>query len=130
MPEPTETRTPDGNNVNTLDLSKGFINQSLFGSANSSLQLTCKNCSTFGSLDFAFAKFELQPNVSRILDPPVEIGDYVQGGEMNVMANGVGARLELLTNITGNATMEVPLFTIPLVYGIAVSKPQFRQLLS
>ncbi|KAF2825446.1 hypothetical protein CC86DRAFT_43320 [Ophiobolus disseminans] len=48
MSVPTATSTSE---VNTLNLTAELINKSLKGSENSSFQLVCKNCSTFGSLD-------------------------------------------------------------------------------
>jgi hypothetical protein len=119
VPEPTATSTTD---VNILDLNHSLDpNQSLIPFSNSTL-LSYINCTTFGSLDFSFLSFSLQDNITdRVLKPPLELSDVFQGGEATVVANGMGARMEFLTNVTGNDTLNVPLFEIPLVYGIAVS---------
>ncbi|KAH7074224.1 hypothetical protein FB567DRAFT_611130 [Paraphoma chrysanthemicola] len=103
--EPTATSTAD---VNTFNLTQGLINKPLIGSANSSVQVTCKNCSTFGTLDFSFTSF--------VWNIPKDL----EGGEITVVANSMGARVELLINVTGNDTLNVPLFVVPLLYGIAV----------
>ncbi|KAF2026545.1 hypothetical protein EK21DRAFT_115694 [Setomelanomma holmii] len=117
LPEPTATSAAD---VNTLDLNHGLINEFLIGSANSSLQITCKNCFTYGSLDFSFAQFCWAPNATEIFEPPIALGVWLDGGEMTIVAHRMGARVEILTNITGNATMDVPLFEIPLIFGIPI----------
>jgi hypothetical protein len=117
VPKPTETRAED---VYHLDLNKGVINERLLGNENSSFQLTCKNCSTFGTLDFSFNSFVWNPTNES--DGKFELGDYFEGGEMAVVANNMGARVELLTNITGSNAFGLPLFVVPLVYGVAVSK--------
>ncbi|KAH7069770.1 hypothetical protein BKA63DRAFT_88561 [Paraphoma chrysanthemicola] len=116
--EPTATSTAD---VNTFDLNQGLINKPLIGSANSSVQVTCKNCSTFGTLDFSFASFVWDPpDIEDVADLELSIGDFLDGGEITVDANRMGARVELLINVTGNDTLDVPLFVAPLLYGIAI----------
>jgi hypothetical protein len=119
VPEPIATSTAE---VNTLDLNHSLDpNKSLIPFSNSTM-LSCKNCSTYGSLDFSFVSFSFQDNVTeRILEPPLELSDVFQGGETTAVANGMGARMEFQTNVTGNDTLDIPLFEIPLVYGIAVS---------
>jgi hypothetical protein len=119
VPEPTATSTAD---VNTLDLNHSLDpNQSLIPFSNSTL-LSCRNCSTFGSLDFSFVSFSFQDNIiDRILEPPLELSDVFQGGEATIVAHGMGVRMEFSTNVTRNDTLNIPLFEIPLVYGIAVS---------
>jgi hypothetical protein len=119
VPEPTATSTAE---VNTLDLNHSLDpNQSLIPSSNFTL-LSCKNCSTYGSLDFSFVSFSLQDNITeRVLELPLELSDVFLGGETTIVTNRMGARMELLTNITGNDTLNIPLFEIPYVFGIAVS---------
>ena len=51
----------------------------------------------------------------------MKLSDVFLGGETTIVANGMGARMEFLTNVTGNDTLNIPLFEIPLVFGIAVS---------
>jgi hypothetical protein len=123
FPEPTAT---SADSVNTLDLNHSTDpGQSLIPFSNSTL-LSCTNCSTFGTLDFSFLSFSLQ-NLTDIPDllaeSGIELGDVFQGGELEIIANGMGARVELLTNVTGEHVLEVPLFAIPLLYRILVSVP-------
>lgn len=118
VPEPTEVREQASYH---LDLNKGAINERLIGSENSTFQLTCKNCSTFGTLDFSFTEFRIRDDENPVSNGRLDLADFFEGAEMTVVANGMGARMELLTNITGSNAFGVPLFEIPLGYGVAVS---------
>jgi len=72
-----------------------------------------KNCSTFGTLDLSFMSFSLQFTddiISNIRDPFLELGYVFQGGETQVVAHGMGACVELQSNVTGNDNLEEPLF--------------------
>jgi hypothetical protein len=123
LPEQTATSTES---VTTLDLSySADSDQKLIRLSNSTL-LSCKNCSTFGTLDFSLLSFSLQDPediLGLLIESPLELGGIFQGGELEIVANGMGARVELLTNVTGNDVVEVPLFVVPLRYGILVSQP-------
>jgi hypothetical protein len=117
-PHPTATSTSD---TNTLDLTSSLVDKK-FLPENSPIQIGCKNCSTYGSLDFSFVSFSLSPSLEEILQSPIEMGDFFDGGEVTVVANGMGAHVELITNIsleTGDFTFN--LFEIPLLFGVAVS---------
>jgi len=117
-PRPTATSTSD---TNKLDLTQSVTDKN-FLPEGSAIQIGCKNCSTYGSIDFSFVSFALAPDLDEILTPPLEIGDLFDGGEVTVVANGMGAHVELATNIsleTGDFTFN--LFEIPLLYSVAVS---------
>jgi hypothetical protein len=109
IPKPTATPAA---NVSTLDVAGQLLDTPLFSLASSSLQVSCKNCSTFGKLDASFVSFNWTKGA-------------IHGGEFELVAHGMGAHVELLTNITGDAVIEVPLFKVPLIAGIAVSTLTF-----
>ena len=117
VPVPTATSTAS---TNQLNLDHALINQALLP-ANSPIQVTCKNCSTFGTIDFSFANFELLPNLTEISQEGINFSDIFTGGEATVVANGLGAHVELLTNISRSDNFQLPLFQIPLLFAIAVS---------
>jgi hypothetical protein len=105
------TATPAAN-VSTLDLAGQLLDTPFFSLANSPLQVSCKNCSTFGKLDASFVSFNWTKGA-------------IHGGEFELVAQGMGAHVELSTKITGDAVIEVPLFEVPLIAGIAVSTLTF-----
>ena len=72
-----------------------------------------KNCSTFGTLDFSFMSFSLpftDDIIANIGEPFSELGYVFQGGEIQVVAHGMGACIELQSNGTGNDILKGPLF--------------------
>ena len=117
-PVPTAVSTAS---TNTLDVNHALINQDLLP-ANSSLQITCTNCSTYGSLDFSFASFEFSPGIDEILSDDLTLGDIFTGGEASVVAHGLGAYVELYTNISRSDDMSISLFEVPLLFGVRVSQ--------
>jgi hypothetical protein len=117
-PKPTATSTSD---TNKLDLTHSVTDKK-FLPEGSPVQIGCKNCSTYGSIDFTFVSFSLHPNLVSIVTPPIELGDIFEGGEVTVVANGMGAHVELLTNISlAQGDFSFNLFEIPLLFGVRVS---------
>lgn len=113
---PTATSTAT---VNTLDVNRALVDQDLLP-ANSSLQITCTNCSTYGSLDFSFVNFEFAPDLDKTIQGGFILGDIFTGGEATVVANGLGAHVELYLNISRSDSFSIPLFEIPLLFAIKV----------
>jgi hypothetical protein len=117
---PHLTATSSSNSAN-LDLTHSLIDKQFFGEG-SSIQIGCKNCSTYGNIDFSFVSFKLAPNLEKIVDKDIGLGDLFNGDEVTVVASGMGAHVELTTNIsltTGNFSFN--LFEEPSHYGVAVS---------
>ncbi|KAF2498984.1 hypothetical protein BU16DRAFT_559016 [Lophium mytilinum] len=110
---PVPTATTDATK-NTLDLSHALIGHDFFP-ANSSFQVTCKNCSTFGSLDFEFANFELDLGVR----DGFILGDIFTGGEATIVANGMGAIVDLTTKISG-IDIKLNVFEVPFLFAIKI----------
>ena len=110
--------------TNTLDVNHSLINKDLLP-ANSSLQVTCTNCSTYGTIDFSFAQFEFNDNIGQDIENtftgPLELGDLFTGGEATIVAHGLGAHVELYTNISRTDEKNIDLFQIPLLFGVKVS---------
>lgn len=113
---PTATSTAT---VNTLDANHALVDQDLLP-ANSSLQITCTKCSTYGSLDFSFLNFDFDPDLDRTLEGGFILGDIFTGGEATVVANGLGAHVELYLNISRSDDFSIPLFELPLLFAIKV----------
>ena len=113
---PTATSTAT---VNTLDVNHALVDQDLLP-ANSSLQITCTNCSTYGSLDFSFVNFEFAPDLDETIQGGFILGDVFNGGEATIVANGLGAHIELYLNISRSDVFAIPLFEIPLLFAIKV----------
>ncbi|KAF2806108.1 uncharacterized protein BDZ99DRAFT_574322 [Mytilinidion resinicola] len=111
VPVPTATTNAT---TNHLDLNHALIDRDFFP-ANSSFQVTCKNCSTFGSLDFLFSNFV--PDVSDRGE--FILGDIFTGGEATVVANGMGAIVDVSTEIFG-PDIKLDLFEVPFLFAVNV----------
>ncbi|KAF2689267.1 hypothetical protein K458DRAFT_427471 [Lentithecium fluviatile CBS 122367] len=116
-PKPTATSTSE---VNTLDLTHSLTDKK-FLPEDSPVQIGCKNCSTYGSIDFSFLKFTLNPSLEETLTGGLDFGDFWDGGEITLVAHGMGAHVELLTNIsleTGDFSFN--LYEVPLLLGVSI----------
>ena len=72
-----------------------------------------KNCSTFGTLDFSFMSFSLQSTddiIANSREPFSDLGYVIQGSGIQAVAHGMGACVELQSNLAGNDILEGPLF--------------------
>ena len=117
VPTTTSTATVNSLNVDTQPM----IDKDLLPS-NSSLQITCTDCSTHGSLDFSFAEFEFAPDLDRTVQGGFILDDIFNGGEVSVVAIGLGAHIELYLNISNSGHFSIPLFEIPLLFAVKVSR--------
>lgn len=115
--------TTSNSSTNTLDVNHALINHDFFPK-NSSLQITCTNCSTYGTIDFSFAKFQFHPDLNKTVHGGFILGDLFTGGEATIVANGLGAIVSLYTSISRTDELSIPLFEIPLLFAIKVSDLQ------
>ena len=108
--------------MNSLDVAHSLKPDQDLLPSNSSLQITCRNCSTYGSLNFSFSKFEFNPDLGKASEGGYLLGDIFTGGEAGVEAIGLGAHVELYLNISRSDNGSISLFDIPLLYAIKVSR--------
>ena len=120
---PTATSTAS---VNSLNVSHSLIDEDLLP-VNSSLQITCTNCSTYGSLNFSFVEFDFDPSLNDTLNGGFILGDIFEGGEAGVVANGLGAHMALYLNISRSQDFAISLFEIPLLYAVKVRRTVWYQ---
>ncbi|KAJ4360083.1 uncharacterized protein N0V89_000642 [Didymosphaeria variabile] len=121
IPAPTATQTANGT---SLDVNHPFIDKELPlpGDAGANIHIKCKNCSTFGEIDFAFASFNLRDieNFGDNNETGLQLGDFFEGGEASVVAKGLGARVELEIGLSNDGGFDIPLFEVPLLYALAI----------
>jgi hypothetical protein len=90
------------------------------------IEIGCKNCSTRGRLDLnqgAFnidlSQIDLIPDIFQGGDDGKEIANLVTGGFIELVATGVGARIELFARPKASGAFEIALFPIPIL-GFAI----------
>ena len=115
---PTTTSTAS---VNSLNLNHSLTDKQLLPS-NSSLQITCTDCSTYGSLNFSFTEFKVDVDLDETFQGDLTMGDIFKGGETSVVAIGLGAHIELYLDIPRSGNISFSLFEIPLLFTIKVSR--------
>ncbi|KAF2442974.1 hypothetical protein P171DRAFT_486938 [Karstenula rhodostoma CBS 690.94] len=120
IPAPTATQTA---NTTSLDVNFPFIDVELPlpGNAGANVHVKCKNCSTFGELDFSFASFSLRDLDENNNDEGWQLGGFFEGGEVNIVAKGLGARVELEVGLSSDGGFDVSLFQVPLLYALSIS---------
>ncbi|RAR10711.1 gpi anchored protein [Stemphylium lycopersici] len=88
------------------------------------IEVGCANCATRGQLALSHGAFnidasqiDLIPDTFQGGDDGKEISSVITGGYMELVATGVGARLELFARprLTGAGAFEVALFSVPIV---------------
>lgn len=129
IPAPTATQTT---NSSSLDVNYPFTDKEipLPGDAGANVHLKCKNCSTFGKIDFAFASFSRRDFGDTNNETGLQLGDFFTGGEARIVTKGLGAKVELEIGLDNDGGFDVPLFEVPLLYALAVSQQLQLRLLT
>jgi hypothetical protein len=129
---------PDNITTGTFDLSSELIDtvfpaesflagiQELVPIPQLPIEIGCKNCSTRGKLalnqgaiKIDLSQIDLIPDIFQGGDDGKEIGNLVTGGFIELVATGVGARIELFARPKASGAFEVALFPIPIL-GFAI----------
>jgi hypothetical protein len=129
--------TPDNVNTALFDLNsevvdKTFINTDfldIIGSVaplpdlpiNIPIEIGCKRCATTGQLALSQGAFnidlsqiDLIPDIFQGGDDGKEISKVISGGFVELVATGLGARLELFARPSANGQFEIALFQLPI----------------
>ena len=81
----------------------------------SGISVGCKNCTTSGSLDLTGGSFSIDLNNLSGKDSVIQNGTL-----MISMAEGFQAHVELSTNLSSQASFDVPIFDLPSPVGFTV----------
>jgi hypothetical protein len=130
--------TPNGTVTGTFDLSSAVIDtvfpaesflagiQDIVPIPDLPIEIGCKNCSTRGRLTLNqgaikidLSQIDLIPDIFQGGDDGKEIANLVSGGFIELVATGVGARIELFARPKKSGSFEVALFPIPIL-GFAI----------
>jgi hypothetical protein len=127
--------TPDDINTVTFDLSSELLNTTFpveaFLSGISGvvglpdvplpIEIGCKRCTTSGQIALSQGAFnidvsqiDLIPDIFEGGDDGKEISNVITGGFVELVATGVGARLELFARPPSSGSFEVALFQVPI----------------
>jgi hypothetical protein len=124
--------TPNGTITGTFDLSSAVIDtvfpaesflagiQDIVPIPDLPIEIGCKNCSTRGRLTLNqgaikidLSQIDLIPDIFQGGDDGKQIANLVSGGFIELVATGVGARIELFARPKKSGSFEVALFPIP-----------------
>ncbi|KAF1945863.1 hypothetical protein EJ02DRAFT_395726 [Clathrospora elynae] len=127
-------KTPDNVTAATFDLASELLNTTF--TANSFLagigdlvplpdlpiEIGCKSCTTRGQLVLTQGAFKIDasqidliPDIFQGGDDGKEITSVITGGFMELVATGVGARLEMFARPAASGAFEIALFPLPIL---------------